>query len=241
MEGSTPLHRLPAHTKLVALMGFVLATVLVPQGSWIALGMALVVAAALLLGTRLPMRLLAPRLAVEAPFVVFALVLPFVAVGPRVSVASVPVSQTGLVAAGSLLAKATVGVMSGVAFASTTEPRDMVRALRVLRVPNPLVQILSFMIRYLGVVGQELARMKVARQSRGFLARGPRAWPVLASTTGALFLRSYERGERVHLAMLSRGYTGVLPETRPLHAPVAAWVLAAVPAGIVLLTTAVIR
>jgi cobalt/nickel transport system permease protein len=31
---------------------------------------------------------------------------------------------------------------------------------------------------------------------------------VLASTAGALFIRSYERGERVHLAMLSRGYDG---------------------------------
>ena len=33
----------------------------------------------------------------------------------------------------------------------------------------------------------------------------------MAQSAGALFIRSYERGERVHLAMLSRGYTGWLP------------------------------
>ena len=57
--------------------------------------------------------------------------------------------------------------------------------------------------------------MKVARESRGFQARSIRSWPVLATTAGALFIRSYERGERVHLAMLSRGYTGQLPVTHP--------------------------
>jgi cobalt/nickel transport system permease protein len=56
-----------------------------------------------------------------------------------------------------------------------------------------------------------MARMKVARESRGFRARTVRAWPVLATTAGALFIRSYERGERVHLAMLSRGYDGSMP------------------------------
>jgi cobalt/nickel transport system permease protein len=55
--------------------------------------------------------------------------------------------------------------------------------------------------------------MKIGRESRGFSARNPRHWPVLARSAGALFIRSYERGERVHLAMLSRGYTGKMPRS----------------------------
>ncbi|MER6942357.1 energy-coupling factor transporter transmembrane component T, partial [Nocardioides sp. NPDC000441] len=51
----------------------------------------------------------------------------------------------------------------------------------------------------------------VARASRGFEARNPLHWPVLARSVGALFIRSFERGERVHLAMVSRGYTGRMP------------------------------
>jgi cobalt/nickel transport system permease protein len=53
--------------------------------------------------------------------------------------------------------------------------------------------------------------MRVARASRGFSSRSVRAWPALAASTGALFIRSYERGERVHLAMLARGYDGRMP------------------------------
>ncbi len=67
------------------------------------------------------------------------------------------------------------------------------------------------MVRYGDVIADELRRMRTARLSRGFEARGPRHWGVLAKSAGALFIRSYERGERVHLAMLSRGYTGSMP------------------------------
>ena len=35
---------------------------------------------------------------------------------------------------------------------------------------------------------------------------------MLATAAGALFIRSYERGERVHLAMIARGYQGDLPK-----------------------------
>ena len=45
--------------------------------------------------------------------------------------------------------------------------------------------------------------MMTAMRSRGCDPRSPRHWPVLARSLGALFIRSYERGERVHLAMLS--------------------------------------
>jgi cobalt/nickel transport system permease protein len=77
--------------------------------------------------------------------------------------------------------------------------------------PNLLVQIATFMLRYLNVINDEMERMSVARSSRGFEARGIKDWKFLASAAGALFIRSYERGERVHLSMISRGYEGTLP------------------------------
>jgi cobalt/nickel transport system permease protein len=50
--------------------------------------------------------------------------------------------------------------------------------------------------------------MNVARVSRGDNPRWLWQARTVASTAGTLFIRTYERGERVHLAMLSRGYEG---------------------------------
>ncbi|MBM6399609.1 cobalt ECF transporter T component CbiQ [Phycicoccus sonneratiae] len=230
VEGDSPLHRLPAHVKLIGLVAFVLAVVAVPSPAHAVLAGLLLLAVGLVLATRVPARHVLPRLAVETPFAVFALVLPFVAVGPQVELGPVSVSQTGLTAAVALLLKGTTGVLAAVAFAVTTRPRDLVRALQHLRVPDPLVLIASFMVRYVDVVADQLRRMKVARASRGFSARSVRAWPVLAAGTGALFIRSYERGERVHLAMVSRGWTGRMPMTSPLTATRRDWATGLAPA-----------
>jgi cobalt/nickel transport system permease protein len=153
------------------------------------------------------------RMVVEVPFVVFALLMPFVSTGPRVDVLGVTVSEPGLLAGWALLAKGSLGVLASLTLAATTEPRDLLAGLQRLRMPQQLVQIMGFMIRYLDVVTEEMRRMRVALESRGFSARDPRHWPVLARSAGALFIRSYERGERVHLAMVARGYTGRLPMT----------------------------
>lgn len=221
---------MPPHAKLVGLLAYVLAVVSVPRAATGALVVLLLLAAGLLASTRVPGRLVLPRLAVEVPFALFAVVLPFVAVGPRVAVGPFMLSQPGLEAAAALLLKGTSGVLCAVAFAVTTRPRDLVRALQHLRVPDPLVSIASFMVRYVDVVGDQMRRMRVARISRGFTARSVRAWPPLAASTGALFIRSYERGERVHLAMVSRGWSGRMPVTAPLTASAGQWALALAPA-----------
>ncbi|MEO6510814.1 MAG: cobalt ECF transporter T component CbiQ, partial [Nocardioides sp.] len=152
------------------------------------------------------------RMVVEVPFLVFAILLPFVETGPRTEVLGLTVSEPGLLGAFGLLATGTLGVLASLTLAATTEPQDLLMGLQRLRMPATIVQIMGFMVRYLEVVTDELRRMRIARESRGFQARDPRHWPVVAKSMGALFIRSFERGERVHLAMLSRGYTGKLPQ-----------------------------
>jgi cobalt/nickel transport system permease protein len=210
-HGHSVVHRAPAHLKLVGLVAFMIAVVATPSdmyaifAAWSAL-LLLVVAV-----SRVPPTYLARRMVVEVPFVVFALLLPFIATGPRTEFLGLTVSAAGLVAAAGLLMKGTLGVLAALTLAATTEPDDVLRGLQRLRVPDPLVQIMGFMIRYLDVVTGEMGRMLTAMRSRGCDPRSPRHWPALARSLGALFIRSYERGERVHLAMLSRGYTGTLP------------------------------
>jgi cobalt/nickel transport system permease protein len=210
-HGHSPVHRAPAHRKLLALLGFVLVVVATPKDWYPAYAGYLVVIAGVVALSRVPVTYLLKRMVVELPFVGFALLLPFVAQGPRTELLGLSVSEHGLVAAWALLAKGTLGVLASLTLAATTEPQELLAGLERLHLPNLLVQIMGFMVRYLDVVTSELQRMRIARESRGFTARNPRHWGVLARSAGALFIRSYERGERVHLAMLSRGYTGRMP------------------------------
>ena len=79
--------------------------------------------------------------------------------------------------------------------------------------PELLVQIMAFMIRYLDVVtGGDAADAGGPRVTRLRAPATRASGRCIARSAGALFIRSYERGERVHLAMLSRGYTGTMPE-----------------------------
>jgi len=203
--GASPVHRAPATAKLLALIGFAVVVVAMPRGWFGAfaalLGMLIIVAAVARLRPGPVLRMMA----IDLPFLVFALLLPFVATGPRTDVLGIPLSVAGLWGAWALLAKATLTVLAAAIFASTTEPRRVVQALERLRLPRELTSIMAFMVRYLDLIVDEARRMRIAREARGFTARGPRAWRILAAAVGALFVRGHGRGERVHLAMLARG------------------------------------
>ncbi len=230
MPGSPPtlVHRLPAHLKLLALMSFVLVVVTTPPRAFWAFAAYAALLAGAVTVARVPARTIAARMLIEVPFVAFAVLLPFVATGPRVEVAGLSLSEPGLLGSWNLLAKATLGVAASALLAATTAPRDLLAGLQRLRLPALLVEILAFMIRYAEVVRDELRRMRIARESRGFEPRHLGHLPVLARSAGALFVRSYERGERVHVSMLSRGYAGRLPLVDERPAPAAARVAAAV-------------
>ncbi|CUR60710.1 Cobalt ABC transporter, permease [metagenome] len=210
-HGHSPIHRAPAHLKLLTLVGFMLVVVATPREWYPVFGVYLLVVLGVIAVSRVPFGYIARRMVIETPFVLFAVLVPFVATGPTTEVLGLTVSQPGLVAAWGLLAKGTLGVMASLTLAATTEPTDVLRGLERLRMPDLIVQIMGFMIRYLDVITAELTRMTTAMRSRGCDPRSPRHWPVLARSLGALFIRSYERGERVHLAMVSRGYTGTMP------------------------------
>ena len=210
-HGHSPVHRAPAHLKILALLAFTIVVVATPREWFPAFGAYLAMIGAVVGVSRVPPTYILKRTVVEVPFLVFALLLPFVAAGPQTEVLGVGLSESGLLSAWGLVAKGTLGVLASLTLAATTEPQELLAGLERLRLPNQLVQIMAFMVRDLDVVTGEMQRMRVARESRGFTARNPRHWPVLARSAGALFIRSYERGERVHLAMLSRGYDGKLP------------------------------
>ncbi|MBM0202308.1 cobalt ECF transporter T component CbiQ [Micromonospora sp. STR1s_5] len=210
-ESDSPVHRLPPEVKIVAMVVFTLAVVATPREAFWAFGAYAVLVAAVAALARVGPRWLLSRALIELPFVVFAVALPFLGSGERVEVLGLRLSEDGLHGAWNILAKGTLGVLVSLLLAATTTTRDLIVGLDRLHCPQVLTQIATFMLRYLDVLVGEARRMRVARISRG---DDPRfLWQLrgFAAGIGALFLRAFERGERVYLAMLSRGYTGRMP------------------------------
>jgi len=220
------VHSLPSHVKIVTVLLFVLVVVSTPITHWPAflIFLALVVAAAT--AGKISIPTLAKRALIEVPFIFFALLMPFIGTGERFEIGPLNLYREGLLAGASIVAKGTLGVLSAVILSTTTTAREILRGLERLRLPTIMVQIASFMLRYVNVISDEMERMKIARESRGFDATGVKHWKVIATSAAALFIRSYERGERVHLAMLSRGFEGELPHTEVRSVGARTWLIA---------------
>lgn len=226
VHGHTWLHRLAPQAKLTAQFLFVIAVVATPREAVWAFGVYALMAAALVVAARLPAMFVAKRLLFEIPFVVFALLLPFVGGGERVDVFGLSLSVEGLWGAWNIVAKATLGLAISIVVAATTTMPEFLRGFEALHMPKAFTSTLSFMIRYADVIADEMRRMKVARQSRGYDPRWLWQAKAIGSAAGALFIRSYERGERVYLSMLSRGYTGSIPRVDETPATAGAWAIA---------------
>lgn len=185
---------LDSRAKIVGAMGGAMAISAAPGLA--TLGMQLVVAGAMVAGGRLSWRWVLQRCALVTPFA--AMMAAFLAFERA------PDYAPSLL----VLGKAYGSVLVlGMLVASTPVP-ELVAGLQRLRVPAVLVVTASFTYRYAQLLEEEWARMDRARLSRS--GRAPRqvAWgPRLA----ALFVRSWDRGERVAAAMSSRGFAGRLP------------------------------
>jgi cobalt/nickel transport system permease protein len=226
LPGDSVVHRLPPQCKLLAVLAFAIVVVATPRERFWAFAAYAALLAAVAVAARVPAGHIVRRMAIEIPFVLFAFLIPVIGLGERTTVLGLSLSVPGLWAAWNILAKATLGVAASILLAATTEPRVILIGAQRLRLPSLLVQIAMFMLRYMDVIMDEMRRMRVARESRGFEARNFRHIPVIARSAGALFIRSYERGERVHLAMLSRGYSGQMPIIHDMSASARQWVTA---------------
>jgi cobalt/nickel transport system permease protein len=241
-DGDSPVHRLPAEVKVVCLVVFVLAVVATPRELFWPFGFYALIVLATWRVAQIPLRWILPRMLIEAPFVVLALLLPFAEGGEQVSVGGVQLSVAGLYAAWGIVIKGTLGVAASLTVAATTSARELPVALSRLRAPAVVVSMLTLMIRYVDVLAAEARRMRMARVSRGDSPRMMHQIGATAKGVGALFLRSYERGERVYVAMLSRGFDGRVPQLAlgVGCAPAASsgqWLLALLPASAAVLVS----
>jgi cobalt/nickel transport system permease protein len=220
------VHRMAPPPKLVATLGIVASVAVTPREAIWAFGfyaIALVLIARL---SRVRLRFVAVRLLAIIPFVLFALFIPFIATGETIQVVGVDLSIDGLWGSWNILVKALLGASTSILLTATTEVPDIIRGMGVLRVPALFTAIATFMIRYLQLVTDEVGRVRVAMTARGYDPRWIAQARPIATSAGALFVRSYERGERVHAAMVSRGFTGEMPALEEETVPGSQWAAA---------------
>ena len=202
-EGDGPLHRLDARVKLVATLVYVVTVVVLPVGWWHGLAaLGLVLAFVVGLSGVPPRELLGRWLAFLV--LVGSLALMVALSHPRrAALGLAPVALT-------ILAKNGLAFLATLVLVNVTPFRTLLVAMRRLGLPRVLVATLQFMYRYLFVLADELDRMAQARRSRTFRRSGRLDWGLLTGLIGILFLRAFERGERVHAAMLARGWDGTI-------------------------------
>ena len=208
------LHKLDPRTKFITALAFILAVALTPPNRWQAFAVYFFLIAALILLSKVPVLYVLKRSLVIMPFVLLiAVFIPFfkegeVAGSYNIWLWQVSVTYNGLQVLWNILAKAWLSILSLILLTSTTKIASLLDGLERLRMPRVMVMILSFMYRYIFVLIDEVMRMKQARDSRNF--GGGRLWQLrtIGNMTGTLFIRSYERGERVYAAMVARGFDG---------------------------------
>lgn len=232
------VHRLPPQVKVASAVTFVFLVAVTPREAIWAFAVHGAVVISVATVSRLGARFVLLRMLGILPFVAFALLLPFVGSGAEVEVVGVPMSRDGLWAAWNVMAKASLGAVTSIVLAATTEVPDILAGLQRLRVPALLTSIAGFMIRYLELIVEEIGRIRVAMASRGYDPRWLWQARPIAASAGTMFIRSYERGERVYDSMLARGYTGVMPDLRRSDPSSRDWVIGSIlPATALLVTT----
>jgi cobalt/nickel transport system permease protein len=214
------IHALDPRTKLLVALGLILAVSLLPFGRWAHYAVIWFLVMAVSLVAKIGPGPVLRRSFVALPFALAALALPFTVPGEVIGhlpLLNLPITQEGVVRAGSIVVKSWVSVQIAIVLILVTPLPDLLWALRNLRVPEPLVAIASFMYRYLFVLADEAGRLLRARASRSAARQGLRSgnsifWRgrVAGYMVGSLMLRSFERSERIYHAMAARGYAGEL-------------------------------
>lgn len=216
------IHKLDPRTKFLSSLAFILAVMLTPANNWRAFVFYLLLIFGLFLISKLPLFYVLKRSLVVVPFVLMiAIFIPFFREGEIAGSYNlwgwqVSVTQSGLFILVNVVVKAWLCIFSLILLSATTKLADLLKGLQQLGIPRVIVLVISFMYRYIFVLVDEVMRMRQARDSRNFGGSLRHQVKTVGNMIGTLFIRSYERGERVYAAMLSRGFDGKIQSLHQL-------------------------
>jgi cobalt/nickel transport system permease protein len=226
-ESESFLHRLDPRVKVVATIAFILSNALLPDGAWIAFGLSWLFLLFANWFSNLGLGFTFKRSLVAIPFALIAITVLFSIPGKPLTsfhflMWNLTITDMGFLRFVSILIRSWLSVQMAILLVAVARFPDLIHALEHLKVPAILTTIIAFLYRYLFVLADEVFRLMRARESRAAAAPGKRsgrniAWRagIAGHMAGQLFLRSYERSDRVYNAMLARGYAGHLETINP--------------------------
>jgi cobalt/nickel transport system permease protein len=254
---TSPIHALDGRVKFILTVAFILTTSLAPLAAWpvYMLLFALLLSAEIL--SRLGIGYIQKRALLAFPFVLAA--IPVVFTNGKIVLFAFSIGSWTLTAHAEGLArfvsvalKSWLSVQAAIVLAASTPFPELLQAMRAVGIPRLLVSMFGMMWRYTFVLVDEALRLMRARAARsGSLAKtggnhvpgsshqfgegGSLRWRarVTGGMAGNLFLRAFERSDRIYVAMLSRGYDGEVRHLPPQ--PMSRATVAALVAGLVLL------
>ncbi|MBE0680960.1 MAG: cobalt ECF transporter T component CbiQ [Anaerolineales bacterium] len=226
-EKESFLHRLDPRVKALLTIIFIVSNALLPDGAWLAFVCAWLFLNAANLFSQLGIGYTFKRSIVALPFALIAVTVLFSIPGKplytfQFFMSTLTVTDAGFLRFVSILIRSWLSVQMAILLVAVTRFPDLIHALEHLKVPAILTTIIAFLYRYLFVLIDEVSRLLRARESRSGAAAGNRSgggvfWraKVAGNMAGQLFLRSYERSDRIYNAMMSRGYSGHLYTLNP--------------------------
>ncbi len=231
------IHNLDPRVKVLVTVTFILSNAILPDGSWPAFALAWLVLLFANDQSNLGLEFTFKRSFVALPFALVAVSAIFSPLGDPLAewnlgfITLIP-TDFGLIRFMSILVRSWLSVQMAILMVATTKFPDLIHAFEHLKVPRILTTVIAFLYRYLFVLTDEGFRLLRARDARsaglpGNKSGGSIQWRArtTGSMVGQLFLRSYERSDRIYQAMISRGYTGHIRTLNPHQMDQMDWIV----------------
>ncbi len=201
--------------KLIGFTGIIILTVLMQN--LLQFGILILILTSLTIASRIPLRAFFGRqLMGVISSIIIIIPLPFIT--PGTAIVTIPIgplliwiTSEGLYHAGIFVMRIWVCVAALSLLTLSTRFSVLLHAMQRLRIPRLFISLTALTYRYIFLFSDEAYRMGLAREARTVKKERIvrfRTWRTISSMIGTLFIRAYERGEKVYQTMLARGFTG---------------------------------
>jgi len=233
-EGSSLIHCLDPRFRIVLVSAFSIAVAL--SSHIPVLLSALSVSILLVAMARLNLKEVLKRLRVVFWFLLLIwVVLPFTFEGNSLyHVGQFTITEPGVMLSTRITIKSTTILLALMAMISTMTIVTLGHALNLLHLPEKIVHLLLMTYRYIFVIEQEYQRLLTAIRIRGFRSdTSIHSYRTFAYLIGMLFVRASTRAQRVHHAMLCRGFRGRFYTLARFKPSVRNWIFSILMAGVI--------